>query len=99
MKLYDHIRYSANDLNEAVGEALRIFNNRRNKDNTVEYVDMQIIAVGMYTVIIILTYEPETRKYIGQLGPDDPPMPTPSARRYIGMPIDADPAKPDHSDD
>lgn len=86
MKKLDHIRHSDIDINEAVGETLRIFNNRRRKDQTVTFEDMQVIPVitlltetVLYTVVLVLSYDDAVAE-----------TPRSTVKRWIGMPDQAE---------
>lgn len=97
MKQFDHIRTEHLDLNEAVGNALAILNNKRRKNNTVYFEDIQIVNSGLYFVVVIYSYEdqqaetppPARSRWIGQVV-DQPQTDAPIARkRFISE---------DHSD-
>lgn len=62
MKQYDHIRVTDEDVNEAVGNALGILNNKRRKNNTVTFEDIQIAFIGTVFVIVVYSYEDATQE-------------------------------------
>lgn len=102
MRQYDHIRTHHIDINDAVGDALSILNNKRRKNNTVTFEDIQLARTGddsgVYYVVIIYSYDdpqPEQAQearpqWIGAATPERVRQDAGLHKRFIA---------PDHSDD
>ncbi len=84
MKQYDKIVGEAHEVRDAIDFVLQAFNHRRRNNNTTEFEDIQIVAMGvMFVVVMIVSYD-DYKADTSQAPPDKP--------RYIGV------APVDHSD-